>query len=167
MPAQDLDRELHRIALTAIIYRDGKFLITKRSPDKKAWPGHWTVPGGGLHSDDYTNEPPTYPNQWYQALDHSLRREVREEVGLEIGRATLLLDIVLIRADGVPVLVLSYYAPYVSGEVKLDDESVEFAWVSYEEAKTYELIPGILGELAMVDQILRGADPATVVYQAK
>jgi 8-oxo-dGTP pyrophosphatase MutT (NUDIX family) len=164
MPTQDLARELHRIALTAIIHKDGKFLITKRSPDKKAFPGLWTVPGGGLHPDDYTSEPPTYPNQWYQALDHSLRREVREEVGLEIGHPKLLLDIALVRPDNVQELVLSYYAPYVSGEVKLDDESVDAAWVTYEQAKTYELIPGILGELEMVEQILAGADPVSVTY---
>ena len=36
------DRELHRIALTAIIHKDGKYLILKRSPDKKAFPGKWT-----------------------------------------------------------------------------------------------------------------------------
>ena len=166
MPAQDLNRELHRIVLTAIIHKDGRLLITRRSPDKKAFPGLWTVPGGGLHPDDYTGLPQTYPSQWYQAANQSLRREVREEVGLEIGYPKLLLDIMLTLPGGIHEIVLSYYAPYISGEVQLNDESVDFAWVTYEQAKSYELIPGILGELEMVDQILRGADPATVVYHA-
>jgi len=48
---QQLDRELHRIAITTIIYnKDGKFLLTKRAPHKKVHPGKWTVPGGGLTS---------------------------------------------------------------------------------------------------------------------
>jgi 8-oxo-dGTP pyrophosphatase MutT (NUDIX family) len=166
MPSQDLDRELHRIVLTAVIYKDGKFLITKRASTKKAFPGLWTVPGGGLHPDDYEHEPETYPKQWYQAANQSLLREVREEVGLEIGYPKLLLDIMLTLPNGIPEIVLSYYAPYVSGEVTLDDEAVEFAWVTYEESKKYELIPGILGELEMVDKILAGADPATVAYKA-
>src|SRR5689334_5487075 len=146
---QDLDRELHRIALTAIIHKDGKFLITKRSPDKKAFPGKWTVPGGGLHPDDYTTQPQTYEQQWYLGVENALRREVREESGLEIGKPRFLLDIILIRPDGIQVVVLSYVAEYVAGDVKLDEDSVEFAWVSYEEAKNYDLIEGILGELEM------------------
>jgi isopentenyldiphosphate isomerase len=47
--------ELHRIVSTAIIYKDGKYLIVKRSPDKKVFPGKWTVPGGGLETTDYIN----------------------------------------------------------------------------------------------------------------
>ena len=39
-----MDKELHRIVTTAIIYtKDRKFLITKRSLKKKAFPGKWTV----------------------------------------------------------------------------------------------------------------------------
>ena len=54
------DKELHRIAITAIIYNDeGKYLITKRSLTKKASPGKWTVPGGGLNIDDYINSKPS------------------------------------------------------------------------------------------------------------
>lgn len=47
------DKELHRIAMTAIIYdSDRKYLITKRSMHKKHFPGKWTVPGGGLSVDE-------------------------------------------------------------------------------------------------------------------
>jgi 8-oxo-dGTP pyrophosphatase MutT (NUDIX family) len=165
MANQELDRELHRVALTAIIHKDGKYLITQRSPHKKAFPGLWTVPGGGLHPDDYTAQPETYPKQWYMGVESSLRREVSEEVGLTIGKPKFLLDIVLIRPDGIQVVVLSYYAEYVSGEVKLDDESTASAWVSYEEAKSYDLIPGILGELEMVERLLAGEDAADVGYR--
>lgn len=43
-----MDKELHRIAITGIIYNDeGKYLITRRSLEKKVFPGKWTVPGGG------------------------------------------------------------------------------------------------------------------------
>ncbi len=43
--------ELHRVVVAAIIYKDGKFLITKRSPEKRVWPNRWTVPGGGLETE--------------------------------------------------------------------------------------------------------------------
>ncbi len=107
------DKELHRIALTAIIYRpDRTFLIIRRSLVKKAWPGKWTVPGGGLNTDDYVHTEPTDNTQWYDAVEKGLRREVKEETGLAIGRPEYLCDLTFIHPSGFPVLVLSYYAAY-------------------------------------------------------
>ena len=37
-----MDKELHRIASTCIIHRDGKYLLLQRSFEKKAFPGKWT-----------------------------------------------------------------------------------------------------------------------------
>jgi 8-oxo-dGTP pyrophosphatase MutT (NUDIX family) len=150
------DKELHRIAVTGIIYdKDGKFLITKRSPNKKAFPGKWTVPGGGLSTDDYVNTPPsTKAGQWYYSVDKTLRREVKEEVNVEIGKLQYLLDLTFIIPDGTPRMVLSFYAPYASGEVKLDEDSIDYKWVTVKEAENYDLIDGISEEIKMVDEIL-------------
>jgi len=151
------DKELHRIAATCIIYnKDSKYLIIKRSSTKKVHPDKWTVPGGGLSTDDYVNNPQTHGNAgWYGALETALIREVLEEVNVEIGVIKYLLDLTFIQPNGTPVLVLSYYAPYISGEVKLDEDAVEYKWVSLDEAKNYDLIPGILDEIGMVDKILK------------
>ena len=54
-----MDKELHRIVSTCIIYKDGKYLLLQRSFEKKMFPGKWTVPGGGLTIDDYINLPKT------------------------------------------------------------------------------------------------------------
>lgn len=151
------DRELHRITVTAIIYnKEGKYLITKRSPHKKSFPNLWTVPGGGMEVDDYINTPvTTKAGQWYYAVETTLRREVREEVNLEIEKPKYLLDLVFISPQGQPCIVLSYYAEYKSGEIKLDDDSVDYKWISVEEIKNYELIDGIGEEIEMVDKILK------------
>ena len=152
------DKELHRVATTAIIYnKEGKFLITKRAPHKKHFPNKWTVPGGGLSTDDYANLPKTHEgdNQWYYSLTNALRREVKEEVGLEIGKPEYLLDLTFIKGDGVPVLVLSYFAEYLSGEVVLDEDATEFAWIDAKDVGQYELIEGIDHEIQMVDEILK------------
>jgi 8-oxo-dGTP pyrophosphatase MutT (NUDIX family) len=150
------DKELHRIAITCIIYKDGgKYLVTKRSPTKKAFPNKWTVPGGGLSTDDYVSTPPTHNGQWYGAVEIALRREVHEEVNIEIGTPSYLLDLTFVRPDGIPVLVLSYYAHYVSGDVKLDEDAVEYKWVTLNEAKELDLISGIYEELEMVDKLLK------------
>jgi 8-oxo-dGTP pyrophosphatase MutT (NUDIX family) len=149
------NRELHRIALTAIIHKDGKYLITKRSPDKKAFPNKWTVPGGGLEVDDYIDiEPTTKAGQWYYAIETALRREIKEEVNLEVDKPKYLLDLTFIRPDGVPVVVLSYYCNYSAGEVILDEDAVEYAWVSVDELENYDLIDGIADEIREVDEIL-------------
>lgn len=150
------DKELHRVAVTAIIYKDGKYLITKRSPTKKRFPNRWHVPGGGLEVDDYINDKPTTKEgQWYFSIEKTLRREIKEEVNLEIEKPQYLLDITFIGGDGTPCVVLSYYAKYKSGEVRLEDEdSVDYKWVTPEEAKQYDLIEGICEEIEMTDKIL-------------
>lgn len=166
-----MDKELHRIASTAIIVKDhpflrraqgklgsgqAKYLITQRSFQKKAFPGKWTVPGGGLEIDDYINTPKDVAGQWYFALTKSLRREIKEEVNLELRKLNYLLDLTFIRPDKVPVLVLSFWAFYKSGKIKLDDDSIDYKWVTLREAKKYDLIPGIYGEIKMVDKLLKG-----------
>ena len=152
------DRELHRITTTTLVYRsDFTYLITKRAMHKKVMPGKWTIPGGGLSIDDYINIPSstTGANQWYGALEISLRREIKEEVNLEIGKAEFLVDLTFIRPDGIPVICFSYFTPYISGEVKLDIDATEFAWVNLEEAKKYDLIDGVWDEIRQVDEILK------------
>lgn len=153
------NKELHRIVSTAIIYKDGKYLILQRSKNKKVFPGKWTVPGGGLETDDYINLPKTTSDHWYFSIEKSLRREIKEETDLEVRKLKYLLDITFIRPDGIPVLILSYYCDYKSGEVKLDEDAIDYVWVTYEEAKNYDLIEGILGEIEMVDKILKGESP--------
>lgn len=148
------NKELHRIVSTAIIHKDGKYLILKRALNKKVWPGKWTVPGGGLTVDDYINTPKTTNDCWYYALEKNLRREVKEEADLEIEKVNYLCDLTFIRPDGIPVITLSYWTNYKAGKVKLNDESIDYAWVSAEEAKNYDLIEGILEEIKLADEII-------------
>lgn len=165
------DKELHRITSTAIIYKkiegEYKYLITQRSLDKKAFPGLWTVPGGGLETDDYIHTPKTTKDHWYFAIGDSLRREIREEVNLEVGKIEYLLDITFIRPDGQPVIILSWYCPYKSGRVKLDEDNVDYAWVTAKQAKKHDLIEGILEEITMVDKILKGQNKNRVKFNKK
>ncbi len=152
------DKELHRIVTTTLIYKpDFTYLITKRAAHKKVMPSKWTIPGGGLLVDDYINTPPSTQGakQWYGALEVSLRREIKEEVNLEIGRPELLTDLTFIRPDGIPVLCLSYFATYVSGEVVLDEDATEYAWISIEDVPQYDFIEGVDDEIRQVDEILK------------
>ncbi|MFA4999011.1 MAG: NUDIX domain-containing protein, partial [Candidatus Paceibacterota bacterium] len=132
------------------------------NPNKKVFPGKWTVPGGGLEVTDYIDTKKTTPEAWYFAIENSLKREVKEEVGLEIDNLKYLLDLVFIRPDNIPVVTLSYYCDYKSGEVVLNDESVDYKWIAAAEAEEYDFISGISEEIEMVDKILKGEDPQKV-----
>jgi len=148
---------LHEIVITAIIVKDGKYLITRRSPLKKRFGGMWTVPGGKLETSDYVNLPKDTKDYWYNVLEQVLRREVKEEVGLAIKNIEYVTSLATIHADGAPSLVISCMADWESGEVVLQEsETDKYEWVSLAEAKGYELIDGIYDELQMADARFRG-----------
>ena len=151
------NKHLHEIVITAIIVKDGKYLITRRSSNKKRFPGMWTVPGGKLEISDYLNLPKDTTDYWYNVLEKVLRREVKEEVGLDIANIAYVTSLATVHSDGNPSLVISCLADYQSGEVTLkSDETDEFNWVNLEEAKTYQLIDGIYDELVMAENQRKG-----------
>jgi len=79
-----------------------------------------------------------------------------EEAGLLIKNIRYLTNLTFIRADNIPVVVISLFADWAEGEVKLNEEATEYAWVDIEEAKNYDFMEGIYSELVMVDKVLKG-----------
>ena len=148
---------LHEVVITAIVVKDGKFLVTKRVPTKRRFPDRWTVPGGKLETNDYISLPKDTQDYWYNVLEKVLRREVAEEVGLDIKNIEYITSLATVHGDGAPSLVISCLAEWESGEVKLQEEECdEFAWVSLEEAKGYDLLDGIYDELVMAQNQIDG-----------
>ena len=164
----DLDPRLHFVTVTGIVARrEGngpvKFLIAKRAAHEKAFPNKWTVPGGKLVRTEYETLPkqPYIAGrkvgddpQWYRIVEWVLRKEVREEVNVEITSPRYLTDLAFIRPDGYPVVTLSYWAWYASGDAKPGKDLTEVAWVTAEDAKRCDLIEGIADEIVDVDRII-------------
>ncbi len=145
----------HYIAVTGIILKDGKFLITKRALSEKAFPNLWTVPGGKLELNDYKNRKKNTSAHWYNIFESVLRREVLEEVGLRIKNIRYLTSLAYVRDDGIPTIVVSLFADFDEGNVILCPALTEYAWVTLDEAKKYELIEGIYEEMEMLDRFLK------------
>lgn len=151
-------KNLYSVAVTAIIEKNGRYLITKRSENKKRFPGRWTVPGGRLEPSDYQDIPKDEEHEWYNILERVVRREVKEEVGIEINDIDYVTSILADLRDGVaPTLIVSLSARPNSGEIEINpDEISEAVWVTIEEAKNYDLIADIYGELLMAEERSRG-----------
>ena len=149
-------QKAHYLVVTGILIKDNKFLIKKRATTEKAFPNQWTVPGGKLELDDYAKRPKDTSSHWYNVFEDLLKREVMEEVGLNVKNIRYLTSLSYIRSDNIPTIIVSLFADPVGEEIKLCPALTEHAWVTLEEAKNYELIEGIYEELEMLDRLLKG-----------
>jgi len=147
--------KVHYIVVTGIIVKDNKFLIVKRAGWEKAFPNRWTVPGGKLEVLDYALKEKDTPHHWYNIFENVLKREVKEEVGIEISDIGYVTSMVYVRPDDIPCAIVSLFASPVSEEIKLCNALSESAWVSLEESKKYDLIEGIYEELEILDNFLK------------
>jgi len=149
----NLNNNLHEVAITAIIKNKNKFLLVRRSKDKKRFPGYWTVPGGKLETSDYTQlkrDPNCSWQRYDRVLERTLARELKEEVGIKTKNFKYLTSLAVIHQGGIPSIVISCSADYVSGKIKLQrEENDKYAWVTLSQAKKFKLLGGIYKELKM------------------
>jgi 8-oxo-dGTP diphosphatase len=147
----------HEVVITAIIQDGDKYLIVRRSPKKKRFPKMWTVPGGRLEASDYLALPKDTEAYWYNVLERTLAREIKEEARIEVNNAQYLTSLARVHEDGSPSIVISCTADYISGDVKVDgEENDQFAWVTIDEAKDYDLIDGIFQEFVQIERSKNG-----------
>ncbi|HEY63255.1 MAG TPA: NUDIX hydrolase [Caldilineae bacterium] len=106
----------HKIAVGALIERDGHVLLARRAvtPQK----GKWALPAGYM---DYGETP-----------EDALRREVKEETGLDITVGDVLSVFPLDNPDARGVIII-YWAQTNTGEPRADDDVSEVAWFAPDE----------------------------------
>ena len=104
------------INVQGAIYRDDKFLLTKRSQAEDFMPGVMSLPGGTIEAEDEASD---------DVILSTLKREIREEVNLEVDDCQLVATRYF-EANGAPVINMVYLCRYAAGEaIALDPDEVE------------------------------------------
>jgi len=113
------------VGASALILKNDKVLLIKRNSEQNM--GKWALPGGIV--------------QVGEKVEDAVRREVKEEVGLEIKLEWLINVLDDIHHDGTGrikyhYILVSYLASPTGGKVKLNDESAEFNWYGPTEVRS-------------------------------
>lgn len=118
------------VGVGAVVVRDGNVLLERRGQPPAQ--GSWSLPGGLVDAGEH--------------LEEAVRREVREECGIEVEVGGLLgVFEPIVRDDDGRIryhyVVLDYLARYVSGELVIGDDAAELRWVRFGDLGDYPLLP--------------------------
>jgi 8-oxo-dGTP pyrophosphatase MutT (NUDIX family) len=167
MPAEKIkldeakENKLFYFVANVVIYRDfdEKCLILKRHEREKVHPSKYVVPGGKLEWENLDLLNPTRMNgdviDFEDAVGNLLKREVLEEAGIEIEKDFKYINnVVFVRPDGIPVVLVKFAAKFKSGEIKLEEKGfTDYAWVNSLEIKNYDCIEGVPEEISKTIEI--------------
>ncbi|NLP47524.1 MAG: (deoxy)nucleoside triphosphate pyrophosphohydrolase [Clostridiales bacterium] len=121
--------------VAALIWRDEKFLICQRPPDK-ARPLLWEFVGGKLEAGE--------------TLEEALRRECREELDIDIEVGAKYVSVEHIYPD-ISVRLTLFNAKIVANEPKLL-EHVDMRWISPDEIDCFDFCPADVDILAKIKE---------------
>lgn len=133
-----MSSKLHIVAITALIKnpQKDKFLVVKRAAHEIAFPGKWAFPGG--------------KSERGQTILDTLKREVLEEVGLEIeDNKKFLKDFTFVRPDGMNVVGVCFEVTAKPGTITLAKDFDEYRWITPEELDTLDYIKGMEEEVKL------------------
>ncbi len=123
------DDEYHLSVLGVVKRSDGRYLITKRTEDKRWAPGWWEVPGGGVLAGETS--------------EAAVKREVLEETGIDVSDARGQLVLTYHRenpgkGDNYFVDVYLFEKEFTESDVKLqEEETAGFAIATLDEISEY------------------------------
>ena len=113
----------------ALIFDRGRILMAQRGKDPlKGW---WSLPGGALETGEL--------------LADAIRREVREETGLEIEplRVFEIFERIMRDAGGAPeyhYVLIDFLCEWISGELKPASDILDARWITLADLEGTPLI---------------------------
>lgn len=108
--------------VAGFIKREGKFLLVRRPPGKKN-EGLWEFPGGKVEEDE--------------SLEEALKRELKEELGIEALKSTFL-EKVLHDYGDFQIELFLFEIEFFKDEINLKEAS-ELKWVDLDSALSLNL----------------------------
>lgn len=149
-----MQEKAHYIAITGVVRnKEGKYLICKRSEQEKVFPGKWCFPGGKLEQQDFIHSKKDTRDHWLDIFEKIVEKEILEETGLIVKAKGYIASLVFLRPNGFSTVIVNMLCSSISYDVNLKtDELVDFAWVSLEEAKQYDLIENIWEQMEKVEK---------------
>ena len=109
------------VVVAYIIVRDGSVLVLRRSPLKDHAPGEWETGSGRV--------------EYGEAPEDAVRREVREETGLQVEIVAPVDTFHFYGGvDREETVGLTFWCRHVGGEAVLSDEHDRAQWVAFDRA---------------------------------
>ena len=115
-----------RVVAATVIEKQGRFLFGRKGKDVPPYPNKWLILGGGMREGESIHE--------------ALRREIREEAGIEIDDIEPLgfdEDTGIRKGEEVHFIFLQFMSRWKSGEPRPGDDIFELKWADKSD------IPGI------------------------
>ena len=136
--------QLFRIVTSAVIHNnDGKFLLAQRSAKDSNLPNFWAIPAGHVEFDQ-TN---------VETLEDNLKREVMEEIGVEINNIQYLDSNGWVDPE-YKKITIAFLCTIKSGEPKPLDETQAVKWLSFSELEKLNLAPNVLRVITKASEVL-------------
>jgi ADP-ribose pyrophosphatase YjhB (NUDIX family) len=139
-------RRKTQIVVIGLVKKGDTYLLTKRKEFKSKYHDLWQLPGGGL--------------EWHEKIVDCLRRELREETGIEVKNIQY-----------IPAIFEEFYKTWhgvffnftcepvdEDPKIVINDEASDYGWYTLEEARKMKCLPGTIH---LIEESLRGAGKRT------
>jgi len=121
-----MDTIWYVVNVEGVIVKDGRYLMIVRGERESHAPGALTFPGGKVEGSENVDN----------VLEETIRREIREEVGIEIHDEVVYVESkAFVADDGEPVVDIVFLCRHRSGEPVVGDpgEVAAIDWMTLDE----------------------------------
>ncbi len=119
-----------RIVVVSIIKKGNQILLGRKPKGVGPYPDTWHIPGGGVNLEK-------------EDCDSAIKREIKEETGLEVDNLEKISWDTDIEKDkkGIKTyyIFLQYASTYKSGNINPGDDMKNFEWVDLKKLSKYNL----------------------------